>query len=198
MKLEHKTLWEFIVFGVFGAGFVAGTINEMNVNGRTDYTLLFQTTSFWLLVVELLIIISYFMIKRSLKKRVSYIKDEIIVELKETLKHIVNNDFKKTIHDDVMKSLNSSNSREIKNCKSELKKTVDNRIDYYAEKRLVPLIYTEVSKEIEKAKKDIDEVKLQVAVLRELNGNRNAEQKLYNVDELRLEFEKFAQTLGKF
>lgn len=195
LEFEMRTLFEFVVFGVVGAGFVAATVNEMNVNGKTDYSLLLKTNSFWLLLLELLIIFAYIMIKRFIRSKVILMKDEIVSELHTTLLNKFDSEFKRSIGEEVIKSINSMNMKQIKQCKIDLKNAVDNRIDYYAEKRLVPLIYTEVNKEIDKSKKELEDVKLQVAVLKEIKGNQKLDQNSYTVAELDLALKRFAATI---
>lgn len=146
MNGKDKIVWEIVICIVVIGGLVSATIAELNVNGNTEYRNFYKSTSFWLLVIAIFTIITYFILKKILTDKIESFLNEK-VSLIET--NITSN-IKSSINNDISAANRSYN----RNLKHEIKQSFDAKIENYFLNTVLPKTDQLVNSKIDAFKKD--------------------------------------------
>ncbi|HDX9713200.1 TPA: hypothetical protein ROY21_005131 [Bacillus cereus] len=144
--MNGRVLTEIAVGTVVIGGLVSATISELQVNGRTDYTHFYKSTSFWMLIVVFVIMYIYINAKDYISKKVEVIIDGKMSGIENSVITKIKADLKSELKNDIT----SASKKHSQSTKNELRQSLDARIQNYYKTTCTPETEVMIVKAIDK------------------------------------------------
>lgn len=178
-----KKLAEYIISVIVVGLLISTTASDIQVEGKTDFTTLNKSASFWIIITLMLL----FLVFQIVKRKISEIYNEYLTKLEgkisKDLEINIQRNVTKSIKSSVVSILKSEMRREVKEAKRDFKEDLEGKFDNFIDTKLNALIILEVNKELEKVQSSFSD-KIELTVLRHLQDQQKPNEEKFSLEQL--------------